>query len=122
MVGDENVFTKMWFISVINIESETYVKSSLQENDSLPDSVTYVPLILCQIFIIGKFLIVLFKERKNFGQLFYDEVFQNLVQNELFMFSLSKILIYLQTKDNSINVKLSLPWFNDYVKNIFYPR
>ncbi|XP_046854614.1 stimulated by retinoic acid gene 6 protein-like isoform X1 [Xenia sp. Carnegie-2017] len=58
-----------------------------------------IPVILCQLFITGKFLIVLFKERKNFGQLFYDE-----------------------TKDNSINAKLSLPWFNDYVKNIFYPR
>ncbi|XP_046854619.1 stimulated by retinoic acid gene 6 protein-like isoform X2 [Xenia sp. Carnegie-2017] len=85
------------FFLVENIQNfESYQKC---KSISLLYVVADIPVILCQLFIIGKFLIVLFKERKNFGQLFYDE-----------------------TKDNSINVKLSLPWFNDYVKNIFYPR
>ncbi|XP_046854616.1 stimulated by retinoic acid gene 6 protein-like [Xenia sp. Carnegie-2017] len=85
------------FFLVENIQNfESYEKC---KGYTLPRILEGIPLFLCQLFIIGKFLIVLFKERKNFGQLFYDE-----------------------TKDNSINVKLSLPWFNDYVKNIFYPR
>ncbi|XP_046854611.1 stimulated by retinoic acid gene 6 protein-like [Xenia sp. Carnegie-2017] len=90
-------YSVSFFLVGIIKDIEFYQKCA--NNDSLLIIVGDIPVILCQLFIIGKFLIVLFKERKNFGQLFYDE-----------------------TKDNSINVKLSLPWFNDYVKNVFYPR
>ncbi|XP_046856192.1 stimulated by retinoic acid gene 6 protein-like [Xenia sp. Carnegie-2017] len=90
-------YSLSFFLLEIIKDIEFYQKCA--NNDSLLLIVGDIPVILCQLFINGKFLIVLFKERKNFGQLLYDE-----------------------TKDNSINVKLSLPWFNDYVKNIFYPR
>ncbi|XP_046854613.1 stimulated by retinoic acid gene 6 protein-like isoform X2 [Xenia sp. Carnegie-2017] len=68
-------------------------------NNSLVLILKETPIFLCQLFIIGKFLIVLFKEKKNFGRLFYNE-----------------------SKNNSVNVKLSLTWQNMYVRNIFHPR
>ena len=61
-----------------------------------------IPLILCHMFIVGKFILVLYKEVKAYG--------------------MCKMQFFFRKDEQSMQVKLVRPWLKDYVRNLINPK
>ncbi|XP_028414104.1 stimulated by retinoic acid gene 6 protein-like isoform X3 [Dendronephthya gigantea] len=62
-----------------------------------------LPILICYVFIIGKFILVLYREIKEYG-IFGVQLFSRDVES------------------SSSQMKLVRPWLKNHVKNIFQPR
>ena len=61
-----------------------------------------IPLILCHVFIVGKFILVLYNEIKEYGT--------------------CKMQFFFRKDEQSMQVKLVRPWLKDYVRNLINPK
>ena len=61
-----------------------------------------IPLILCHMLIVGKFILVLYKEIKAYG--------------------MCKMQFFFRKDELSMQVKLVRPWLKDYVRNLIKPK